>query len=252
MTWKFIDTGFNTGEFNMDFDLQFVNEFSGNPVLRFYRWQPYCISLGANQDYDSVNTKKVNKDKFDVVKRPTGGRAILHAEELTYSVIYPLSSDYTPKKIYREINIALREGLINYNSLLNDLELEHKQPHFPSFYKENKSTLCFAASAMNEINFKEKKVVGSAQRKIGDVVLQHGSILCGDFHKKIIDYLNLNSEIKKELKTEMDETTTELESILGAEVNYQSLSFAIKKVFENHFNIEFIDEIFSEKDLQVN
>jgi len=251
MIWKFIDTGFSPGSFNMGFDLQLVNEFSGTPTLRLYRWQPFCISLGANQDYSSIITKKVFDDGIDVVKRPTGGKAILHAEELTYSVIYPLSADYTPKKIYREINLALREGLINYNSSLSDLELEHTQPHFPSFYKESKSTLCFAASAMNEINYGGKKLVGSAQRKMGDAVLQHGSILCGDFHKKIIDYLNLNSEIKEELKTEMNATTTELETILGAEIIYQSLSAAIKKGFEKHFNVEFIDEIFSEKDLQV-
>ena len=252
MIWQFADTGFGSGKFNMDYDLRFARNFSGNPVLRFYRWQPYCISLGANQDYNSINTKKVNEDKFDVVKRPTGGRAILHAEELTYSVIYPLSSEFTPKKIYREINIALREGLINYNSLLNDLELEHNQPHFPSFYKENKSTLCFAASAMNEINFRGKKVVGSAQRKIGDVVLQHGSILCGAFHKRLIDYLELNSDDKEEIKSELDEKTTELETILGEEIDYDKLSLSVKKGFEDHFNIEFIDEIFSEKDLQVN
>lgn len=251
MIWQFADTGFGTGKFNMEYDLQLARNFPENPVLRFYRWQPYCISLGANQDYNSINTKKVNEDKFDVVKRPTGGRAILHAEELTYSVIYPLTSEFTPKKIYREINIALREGLINYNLLLNDLELEHNQPHFPSFYKENKSTLCFAASAMNEINFKGKKVVGSAQRKIGDVVLQHGSILCGDFHKRLIEYLELSSDHKEEIKSELDEKTTELETILGEEIDYDKLSLSVKKGFEDHFNIEFRDEIFSEKDLQV-
>ena len=250
MIWRFINTGLNPGRFNMDFDLQLVQNFSGTPVLRFYKWQPYCISLGANQDYNSINAEKASSDGFDIVKRPTGGRAILHADELTYSVIYPLSSDFTPKKIYHEINLALRDGLINYNSLLEVLELEHTQPHFPSFYKENKSALCFAASAMNEINFKGKKIVGSAQRKIGDVVLQHGSILCGAFHKKIINYLNMTSGIKAELETEIDETTTELETILGEEVNYEKLSSSIKKGFENHFNIEFRDEVSLEKVLQ--
>ena len=251
MTWRFINTGFNPGNFNMDFDLQLVTNFSGTPVLRFYRWRPFCISLGANQDYNSINTKKASTDGLNIVKRPTGGRAILHAEELTYSVIYPLSSDFTPKKIYREINLALCEGLINYNPLLNEVELEYNQPHFPSLYKENKSALCFAASAMNEINFKGKKVVGSAQRKIGDVVLQHGSILCGAFHKKIINYLNMSTDTKNELETELNETTTELETILGEEVNYEKLIYSIKKGFENHFKIEFRDEINSEKILQV-
>lgn len=252
MIWKFIDTGFNPGKFNMDYDLQLVKNFSSCPVLRFYRWKPYCISLGANQNEESINTQKAADDGIDIVKRPTGGRAILHAEELTYSVVFPISENYSPKKIYHEINLALRDGLINYNSTLTDLELEHTQPHFPSFYKNEKSALCFAVSAMNELNYEGKKVVGSAQRKIGNVILQHGSILCGSFHKRVVEYLNMNSENIELIKKEIYETTTELESILGTELNYHSLSLAIKKGFENHFDISFEDKIFSEEVLQVN
>jgi len=252
MTWRFINTGFNPGSFNMDYDMELVKNFSGIPILRVYQWEPYCISLGANQDYNSVDQKKVDNDGFDIVKRPTGGRAILHAEELTYSVVYPISEDKSPKQIYREINLALKNGLKTYNSNLEKIELEHTQPHFPTFYKDAKSTLCFAVSAMNELNYQGKKVVGSAQRKIGNVILQHGLILCGSFHKRIIGYLNLPSEKLEEIKNEIDQTTTELEAILGEEINYQKLSEAIKKGFENHFNIKFEVEIFEESITQVN
>ena len=252
MIWKFIDTGFNSGKFNMDYDMELVRNFSGSPILRVYQWEPYCISLGANQDFSSVDQEKTFEDGFDIVKRPTGGRAILHAEELTYSVVYPISNEKSPKQIYREINLALRNGLINYNSLLEKIELEHTQPHFPSFYKYAKSTLCFAVSAMNELNYHDKKVVGSAQRKIGNIILQHGSILCGSFHKRIIDFLNLPSEKVEDIKNEIGQTTTELETILDEKIDYQELSQAIKKGFENHFDIKFEEEIFSETISQVN
>ncbi|MCU0364131.1 MAG: hypothetical protein MUE93_00440 [Ignavibacteriaceae bacterium] len=252
MIWRFINTGLNPGRFNMDYDLELVRSFSGSPVLRVYQWKPYCISLGANQDYNSIDQKKVADNGLDVVKRPTGGRAILHAEELTYSVVYPISEDKTPKQIYREINLALKNGLKNYNSLFEKLELEHSQPHFPTFYKDTKSTLCFAVSAMNELNYQGKKVVGSAQRKIGSVILQHGSILCGSFHKRIMDYLNLPFEKLEEIKDEIEQTTTELEAILDEKINYQKLSIAIKKGFENHFNVKLEEEIFAETISQVN
>jgi lipoate-protein ligase A len=252
MIWRFIDTGSNSGKFNMDYDLDLVRSFSGSPVLRVYQWEPYCISLGANQDFNSIDQKKTSADGLDVVKRPTGGRAILHAEELTYSVVYPVSDEKSPKQIYREINLALKNGLINYNLSLEKIKLEHTQPHFPSFYKEEKSTICFAVSAMNELNYQGKKLAGSAQRKIGNIILQHGSILCGGFHKKIIDYLNLPSDKLEEIKNEIGQTTTELETILDEKINYQRLSRAIKKGFENHFNIKFEEEIFSETILQVN
>lgn len=252
MIWRFINNGFNSGSFNMDYDLELVRNFTGSSVLRIYQWKPYCISLGANQDYNSVDQKKAAENGLDVVKRPTGGRAILHAEELTYSVVYPISEDKSPKQIYREINLALKFGLQNYNPLLKEIELEHTQPHFPTFYKDAKSTLCFAVSAMNELNYHGKKVVGSAQRKIGNVILQHGSILCGSFHKRIIDYLNLPPDKLEEIKDEIEQTTIELETVLGEEINYQKLSEAIKEGFENHFNIKLEKEIFTEIISQVN
>jgi len=237
----------------MDFDLELVSNFvPDSPVLRVYRWKPYCISLGANQEYKSVNIKKSELEGIDIVKRPTGGRAILHAEELTYSVVYPLTDSASPKQIYREINLALKEGLKCYDSLFDNIELEHTQPHFPSFYKDEMSTPCFAVSALNELNFQGKKIAGSAQRKIGNVILQHGSILCGDFHKNIVDYLELPLEKLEEIKIEMDHTTIELETVLGEKINYQRLSHSIKEGFENHFNVKLETEIFAETFSQVN
>ena len=99
---------------------------------------------------------------------------------------------------------------------------------------------------MNELNYRGKKVVGSAQRKIGNVILQHGSILCGGFHKKIINYLNLPFDKLEEIKNEIEQTTTELESILREKIDYQKLSLAIKEGFRNHFNVKFEEEIFTE------
>ena len=90
MIWQYINTGENTGSFNMDFDLSLVKETVPDTIiLRLYRWNPYCISLGANQSYAGINEGKAAADGIEIVKRPTGGRAILHSEELTYSVVMP-------------------------------------------------------------------------------------------------------------------------------------------------------------------
>lgn len=253
MKWSFKNTGLNTGKYNMDFDLDLVKNYSSDvPVLRVYRWKPYCISIGANQEYNTIDTIKTIEAGLEIVKRPTGGRAILHAEELTYSVVYPVTEDNTPKQIYRKINLALKSGLKNYNQLLDDVELEHSQPHFPSFYKDAKSSICFAVSARNELNYKGKKVVGSAQRKIGNIILQHGSIPCGSYHKKIIDYLNLPSDKLEEIKTEIEHTTTELETILDEKINYDRLAEAIKSGFEDHFKLYFEEDNVEDLISQVN
>ena len=82
--------------------------------------------------------------------------------------------------------------------------------------------------------------------------MQHGSILCGSFHKRIVDYLNLPPDKIEEIKNEIEQTTIELETILDEKINYNKLSQSIKQGFENHFNIKFEEEIFSETNLQVN
>jgi lipoate-protein ligase A len=238
MNWEVILSGENTGKFNMDFDLELAKSFPSIPVLRLYRWKPYCISLGANQRIDEVNIEKAKADNIDVVKRPTGGRAILHSEELTYSVVFPIELNYSAKAIYNEINLALKSGLMFYDSSLEQLELEHEQVDFKKFYKEDKSAICFAVSSKSEINFNDMKLVGSAQRKIGKVVLQHGSILCGDYHLRITDYLNFDDERKIEIRNEIAGTTIDLKSILNQEINYEHLSECIIQGFKKHFNAD--------------
>ena len=240
MKWKFLNSGVNSGKFNMDFDVFLAENFSqGNAFLRVYRWKPYCISLGANQSFEDINLAKTRYHQIDVVKRPTGGRAILHSQELTYSVIYPIDSTSSAKNIYNEINLALRKGLINFDTRLNAIDLEHAQPDFKEFYKSDISAICFAVSAKSELNYSGKKLVGSAQRKLGNVILQHGSILCGEYHKRIVDYLNVSDEQRNKMLNEISSTTIDLKSALKVEVDYAKLSTSILNGFKEHFNSDF-------------
>jgi len=240
MKWKFLDSGVNSGKFNMDFDVFLAENFSqGNAVLRLYRWNPYCISLGANQSFEDINLAKIRYHQIDIVKRPTGGRAILHSQELTYSIIYPIEPTSSAKNIYNEINLALRKGLINFDSRLNEIDLEHAQPDFKEFYKSDISAICFAVSAKSELNYSGKKLVGSAQRKLGNVILQHGSILCGEYHKRIVDYLNVSDEQRNKMLNEISSTTIDLKSALNIEVDYAKLSTSILYGFTEHFNSDF-------------
>ena len=249
MIWKFISSGINNGSFNIDFDVMLAKSLNSNEaILRLYQWNPYCISLGTNQSEDSLKLGKIITKNIDVVKRPTGGRAILHSKELTYSVTYPIGNRFSPKELYREINLALKKGLILFNSTLENIELEYVQPCFPSFYKKDKSTVCFAVSSKNEINFEGKKIVGSAQRKMKNVILQHGSILCGAKHKEITEYLNLPEESLREIRNEMSNNTTDLNEILKENINIERLISSIKKGFEMHFNFVF-ENLEQESDL---
>ncbi|MBK7631010.1 MAG: lipoate--protein ligase family protein [Ignavibacteriales bacterium] len=249
MKWQFLNSGVNSGKFNMDFDVFLSENFNpNNAILRLYRWNPYCISLGANQSLEDIDFAKTRYHQIDVVKRPTGGRAILHSQELTYSVIYPIGASSSAKNIYNEINLALRKGLINFDSRLDAIDLENTQPDFKEFYKSEISSICFAVSAKSELNLKGKKIVGSAQRKLGNVILQHGSILCGAYHKKIVDYLNVTDELRKAMFQEIASTTIDLKSALNTEIDYAKLNASILNGFKEHFNSDFeeIDHEFLE------
>jgi lipoyl(octanoyl) transferase len=240
MNWHFINSGFNNGKYNMEYDLQLAKNCKEDEIiLRLYRWNPYCISLGANQPKNSINSELAEKENIDIVIRPTGGRAVLHSEEQTYSVIFPLDFSSSVRDIYSQINIALLKGLKIYDPRLSSFELENHQPNFSEIYKQENNSVCFAVSAKSEIKYSGKKVVGSAQRKFERVVLQHGSILCGPFHKRITRYLNLSEESVQEINGEIEKTTTELSSVLNEKIDYFRLETSIYKGFEEHYSMTF-------------
>jgi len=234
--WKYLNTGFNSGRSNMNFDIQLAENCGPDEAFfRLYRWKPFCISLGANQDLNSVDVFKAADDGIDIVKRPTGGRAILHSEEITYSVVYPLVQKLSLRHLYCKINSALLKGLQIFDERLSEAKLEIVEPDLNNFYEQDLGQICFAVSAKNEIKYKSKKLAGSAQRKLKNTVLQHGSILCGGFHKNIINYLKISDNIAA-IKEEINNKTTDLKEILNQEIDYDKLAGSLREGFESYFH----------------
>lgn len=230
--FEFIDTGENSGKFNMDFDLELVEKYrkTKTDYIRVYEWKPYAISLGYNQKDIDINNEKCKATGIDVVRRPTGGRAVFHAEELTYSVVMD-GEGKSVSEIYRFVSEKLVNAFIEYdNELEKYLSFEKSKLKFPEHYKEKSSFACFSASALNEIKANGKKLVGSAQRNFGDVVLQHGSILINTKHKEIIDYLR-NERLKKTVKKILDEQTVSFEELTGKKTDLYRLKECIRKEF---------------------
>lgn len=241
MNWNLIISGSNNGAYNMDFDIALANQSKDDEVfLRFYQWEPYCISLGANQEFNIIDEKLASLNGIEIVKRPTGGRAILHSEELTYSLIVPTSIGFKASEIYQKVSNAIIKGLILYDSKLSNLELESIQPDFNEHYKKSESALCFSNSAKSEIKIEGKKLVGSAQRKMNNRILQHGSILVGNSHKKLPNYLLLSEEEKLLLINILNDKTTELETILDTTIDYERLIASLTYGFEIEWDISLI------------
>jgi lipoate-protein ligase A len=237
MLWNYLDTGSRSGCFNMQLDEALARKVASGeslPVLRFYRWQPYCISLGKNQKMEDIDSEKCRSEGIDVVHRPTGGRAILHAEELTYSMIFKDDIAGNIDETYYRISCALVKGL---QTLGIPAEMAPVQADFRSLYQQPSSAACFSSSAKHEIQVNGKKLVGSAQRRFTGAVLQHGSILIGSYHRRLTDFLKLNEAEKKEMIRILEDKTIEIEQI--RQVSLEELKTELKKAFVESFGIEF-------------
>jgi len=246
MNWHYIDSGENNGKFNMDFDIQLADMVDkNNSFFRLYQWKPYCISLGANQSFDDINVDLIRQNGIDVVKRPTGGRAILHAEELTYSVCISTFSGLSSHEIYRKISLALVAGLRNYDGRLQNIELETLQPDFAKLLKLPQGKICFSSTAKSEVKFAGKKIIGSAQRKMKNSILQHGSILIGKYHRNLSKYI-ISSSFEE---NDFDDKTIELETILNQPIDLTKLKEDLASGFRQEWNIDsFVAEL-SEKEI---
>jgi lipoyl(octanoyl) transferase len=244
--WNLVLSGQNSGEYNMMLDEVLARRLvagSTTPILRLYQWKPWAISLGYNQDASQIDIPNCRLHGIDVVRRPTGGRAILHAEELTYSVVMPAHRKGV-HRIYNEISGALVEGL---RLVGVDVSLQKSQPNFSELYKSASSVPCFSSSARYEIEVKGRKLVGSAQRKYssekGDVVLQHGSILCGPAHRRLADYLNLTDlQLRMTVAEELERKTTDLSEATGLPVDVEWVAECVIEGFRKFFDISFTSE----------
>lgn len=145
---------------------------SAPPVLRFYHWDPPCISLGRNQDLANHRHGFIDQASavalgVDIVRRPSGGRAILHYNDLTYALIMPAPSDDVSSS-HRVIAAGLASGLRLLGLSVDD--------GFTLMPPDRNPADCFAAVAGADLQASGRKVMGSAQRRTGGALLEHGTL----------------------------------------------------------------------------
>lgn len=179
MQWRFLNTGHQSPGMNMALDeaiLLACEAGMSPPTLRVYGWQPPALSLGYAQSVPKeVNTAACRRYGIDIVRRPTGGRAVLHDDEVTYSVVMPITAQggthQTLTEHYHLIGLALAEAFTH-------LGLAVRLARPPRSVKERQapSPACFAALSRYELSVSGKKLVGSAQKRGQHALLQHGSI----------------------------------------------------------------------------
>jgi lipoate-protein ligase A len=190
-TWRLIIDSEADGATNMAVDealLTAMVEGISPPTLRFYAWSPPCLSLGRNQPLADADLAACRAAGVDIVRRPTGGRAILHTDELTYSVTLPQNDPRAVGGVLQSYR-RLSEGLL---AGLDRLGVEAIQAVSQQASTANQTAVCFEAPSDYEITVGGRKLVGSAQWRARDGVLQHGTLpLYGDL-TRIVAYLALS------------------------------------------------------------
>lgn len=162
------------GSWNMAVDETLMRgATSRGPALRFYRWTPPCLSFGRNQRARERYDLAGAPERIDAVRRPTGGRAVYHHRELTYSVTGPVDQWGSLRRSYERINRGLKRGLERLGVPAGLASPAGRAPG-PS------SRACFRDPLPGEVVAGGRKLVGSAQWRSGGALLQHGSILLGD------------------------------------------------------------------------
>lgn len=199
------------------------------PALRFYRWAPACLSFGRNQPTRGLyDVQLAGARGIDFVRRPTGGQAVLHADELTYAMVAPVASIGRPREAYGRINEALVLGL-KALGLPAELAVASPRPAGPS--TRAWSDPCFRRPEAGEVVASGRKLVGSAQRVEGRVILQHGSLLLGGSQAEAEELLR-DAVAPAVTATERPAGWTTLDAELGARPEPDALVTALAAAFE--------------------
>ena len=231
-TWRLLITPPARGAWNMAVD-EAILEHSGRgasiPTLRLYAWEPACLSLGHAQPFSDVDVERLKQRGWEVVRRATGGRAILHTDELTYSVIAPNDEPRVAGTVLESYNRLAQALLLAVKNL--DLSVELKEGK--AYGNDMPNPVCFEVPSTYEITVDGKKLIGSAQARKKDGVLQHGSLpLTGDL-SRICQVLSFENEAARaNASKRLLARAATVESALGCAVTWKIATQAFIRAFE--------------------
>jgi lipoate-protein ligase A len=237
-TWRLlVDDAPRTGAANMALDEAMMDAVAAGespPTLRFYAWLPACLSLGKRQPLSGVDLDHCHRDGVDVVRRATGGLAILHTDELTYSIA-TLPTDPRAEGAILDAYRKLSQGLVAGLRLLGLPAAMNPVDPLASKYT---SAACFEVPTAYEITIGARKLLGSAQTRPVGRVLQHGSLpLYGDI-ARVVDCLWFTSEDEREaLRAHLRARATTLAAALGRQISFAEAADAMAHGFAQALNL---------------
>ncbi len=237
-TWRFIDTGPCSASYNMALDEAIaiaVRQDSEPPTLRVYGWIAPSVSIGCFQRAADVDVEYCIENHVPIVRRPTGGRAILHGNEITYSFSVKTTSGLFSRGLldsYKKISAAIGLALSKVG-LSPELKLMRETRRSLPASDCSRNAFCFRSISFGEVAINGKKVVGSAQKRWPDSLLQQGSI------PFLVDKDEITRIFRLNTFQEIKESMIGLKEI-DPELAYERFNGAVRSSFEETFDARFI------------
>jgi lipoate-protein ligase A len=236
-TWRLLDTGALPASINMGIDEALLQSHANGgspPTLRFYQWHPPAISLGALQRQPGFDVGACRRLGLDVIRRPTGGRAVLHQNDLTYSVVAG-TREGMPLTLAGAYRLLCSGLLTGFRLLGIEAELGQEKA------RTDQPDVCFLRSLMGDIVFAGKKFLGSAQTWQGSSLLQQGSILLEPQTETWAELLGGNGEVRQRHCEDLQRRMTSLREILGVDPPISKVKVAIAQGMAQALEVVFVE-----------
>lgn len=252
--WRYLDTGSLPGALNMAIDQAILGLHANGkvpPTLRFYQWTPPAVSLGYCQKNHNLDMAACQRLGIDVVRRPSGGRAVLHLGEITYSVIAG-AGDGIPAAVSAAYRLIC-DGLVQGFSLLGI------EAHVGGgIMKPPQVDICFLRGVLGSILYRGRKFVGNAQTWHASSMLQHGSIILLPQIEALVSLWHKNADSPEVLRNRLAERMTSVQEILGRLPENEEVKAAIREGITRGLGVRFeagdltADEIALAQDIATN
>jgi lipoate-protein ligase A len=235
--WRLLITPPARGAWNMAVDeaiLGTAGRGQALPTLRLYAWNPPCLSLGYAQPFADVDVERLNARGWDIVRRATGGRAILHTDELTYSVTAPLNHPLMQGTILESYQRLAKALVAGVRLLGIPVEMAEDAPATGAA----KGPVCFEAPSAYEIVTGGKKLIGSAQARKREGVLQHGTFpLTGDLTRITQVLFFPDEQTRAAAGAKLLQRATTAEAVLGRQIAWETAAQATVESFQRELGI---------------
>ena len=199
--------------------------------LRFYGWRQSALSLGRFEPVDVIDLDRARDDGVQVVRRPTGGRVVMHGDDLTYAIIVPKHEGHNLAETYRTISMCIIKG---FEAMGLSLSLNRGSGRNGG----SAGSPCFGSVSRYEITWRDRKLVGSAQRVGRQAVLQHGSIPIGHGYLDVADYIGGDMRSRAGMRGAMAASTCCLADAMTVGADALSIGRTLMEGFRSHFVVD--------------